>query len=401
MVKKWTKNPRARRAASRVGSTTNKTPRRHAIFFTAKRVGCVYALLAAVCWATVPLFTRFLYAGGYSAATISMWRVLLSAGCLWVVWAIAHAARRFSGARAAGFGKRGVGAVGVSNRGTRATALSERDAGTMALAECGAWVSTTPRAGAFGTRSTSLAVEYPRFHLIHLPFFILYGLVGVAALIYCNMQAMAYLSVPMATALLYLAPAFVVVTSALLLQEPISKTRLLAVGLTLAGCGLAVQVYRPASWTFAPTGLLFGLLAGMAYAGHSMMGRAAVRKLPAVASMRWMFTMGVVWMLILVRTWNSAPAFTPAQWCWMLALALISTVLANIFFMKSVELLGSAVASLLLMTEPVISVALAVIYLRDSLAPLQALGMGAVLAGAMVAGMGKGKMPIRGNEKDQ
>jgi drug/metabolite transporter (DMT)-like permease len=61
-------------------------------------------------------------------------------------------------------------------------------------------------------------------------------------------------------------------------------------------------------------------------------------------------------------------------WIWIVALALVSTVLPIVTFMLGMERVGASTASIVSTVEPVLTVTLAVILFGDSLGPLQVAG---------------------------
>jgi|GEM_PF-4618254 len=277
--------------------------------------GVLPIFLAAVCWSTVSLFARFLYAGGLTPGAVSFWRAALSAGMAWVLVALTGGGVRRPGLR-----------------------------GALVL--------------------------------------VLYGLVGCTALFLCFLGSMRYISVPMATALLNTAPVFVTLYSALILRRKLPALQWAAAGMVVLGCALVVQLYNPASWTFAPMGLVLGLLAGCSYAGLSVIGRSVVRHVPANVGLAWMFTIGAFLMLLFVPLPQIVEARGLRPWLLLGGLALVPTLLANVFYLRGLQRVGAPVASVVVMLDPVVSVVTAVLWLRDPFSPVQGVGIFLVLVGA-------------------
>jgi len=235
-----------------------------------------------------------------------------------------------------------------------------------------------PRArGMTGKRASS------RF--LDIVFFALYGFIGTTGLFLCFLGALSKVSVPQATAMLNTAPAFVILGSALFLRERITARKLAALILCLGGCMLVVGAYDPRSWSGAPAGLALGMGSGVCYAGLSLMGRAALRRLPAEKSLAWMFTLGSAWMFLFVRPHDMVASVTLWQhWALLGGLALFATVLPNLFFLRGVGILRPSTAALVVTAEPVISVCLAGVLFGEGLSMLQIFGMGAVLIGSVL-----------------
>jgi drug/metabolite transporter (DMT)-like permease len=76
-------------------------------------------------------------------------------------------------------------------------------------------------------------------------------------------------------------------------------------------------------------------------------------------------------------------------WIWIVAIALLSTVLPIATFMLGMERVGASTASIVSTVEPVVTVALAVALFGEALGPLQVLG-GVLVLAAVVALQSRG-----------
>jgi drug/metabolite transporter (DMT)-like permease len=79
---------------------------------------------------------------------------------------------------------------------------------------------------------------------------------------------------------------------------------------------------------------------------------------------------------------------------WILAIALVSTVLPVVAFMLGLRSVGAATASIVSTFEPVVTVALAVALFGEGLGPVQAFG-GALVLGAVVVLQSGGLSTVR------
>ena len=103
----------------------------------------------------------------------------------------------------------------------------------------------------------------------HLPIFLGSGLLSILLLsiVYFKCQTMCSLSV--AAVLLYLAPSFVVIFSAVLWKTPLTKRKVIALAVSLLGCIMVSGVLggdTTASWT----GIGLGVLSGLCYASYTV-----------------------------------------------------------------------------------------------------------------------------------
>lgn len=103
------------------------------------------------------------------------------------------------------------------------------------------------------------------------------GGLSVAFFNYCYFKTMTLTSLSVAAVLLYTAPAFVMLMSAFLFKETLSRKKLLALLLAFLGCTFVSGIVGGAG-TLSAEGILYGLGAGFGYALYSIFGRYALEK---------------------------------------------------------------------------------------------------------------------------
>jgi drug/metabolite transporter (DMT)-like permease len=186
--------------------------------------------------------------------------------------------------------------------------------------------------------------------------------------------------------LLYLHPALVALLSAAFLHERLTRAKLAALALALAGMALTVA---PALGGGAdapraqPAGIAFGVAAAAIYAIYIVVGARVGRRvapLPlatvVIASAAVVF---VAWAGLRGPAW---PA-TAAGWTAIVAIAVLSTVLAITLFFAGLDRIGPTRASTLSTIEPLVTVLLAAVVLGETIAPVQLAG-GAMILAAVV-----------------
>ena len=103
------------------------------------------------------------------------------------------------------------------------------------------------------------------------------GAFSVAFFNYCYFKTIALTSLSVAAVLLYTAPAFVMLMSALLFKEKFTRRKLLALLLAFLGCAFVSGIIGGGGALTLP-GILCGLGAGFGYALYSIFGRYALEK---------------------------------------------------------------------------------------------------------------------------
>jgi drug/metabolite transporter, DME family len=98
-----------------------------------------------------------------------------------------------------------------------------------------------------------------------------------------------------ATVLAYSSLAFTALLAWRIFAERLSRAKIAAIVFSLVGCILVSGAYDLAVWQINPVGIVAGLLAGVAFAAYSVMGRAAAqRSMPACIPSAWL-TCRQVW----------------------------------------------------------------------------------------------------------
>jgi drug/metabolite transporter (DMT)-like permease len=195
--------------------------------------------------------------------------------------------------------------------------------------------------------------------------------------------ALARIDASLTELLLFTHPAIVVLGAAALRHEQLSRRRLGALTLSLAGLVLVLGGGLASSSD--PLGIALALAAAALYAGyvlaagrfdgrlHTLTFAALVCSGAALAQL----TAGAC-------TGTLRPGMSLAAWAWVPAIAIVSTVVAVTAFVGAVARLGPSRASIVATLEPAIACVLAFLLLGERLAPLQIVGA-TLLVGAAVA----------------
>ena len=115
-----------------------------------------------------------------------------------------------------------------------------------------------------------------RIRLRHLPIFLCSGLISILFFTLCYFRSQQVSSLAVAAILLYTAPTFVVILSALLWKDRITKRKLAALVLAFLGCCFVAGILNGAL-TLTPEGLLLGIGSGLFYSSYTIFGRFALK----------------------------------------------------------------------------------------------------------------------------
>lgn len=209
------------------------------------------------------------------------------------------------------------------------------------------------------------------------------SLVGVLAMSLCYFFAVAYVGAGAAVALLYTAPVFSLLFSALLLDESITRQSALLAMMAVLGVGLTMLGEQAqVNW-----GIVLGLLSGLCYSLYGVLGKRAMHSAhPAPLVFFTSIIISATVLLLLPETYKTyqqlldLPLLT---WGYVLGLSLLGTVIPFSLYMKALEKLPASRASVFTIFEPLTAIALAIILLNQTLAWIQYLGVLLILLAAL------------------
>ncbi len=218
----------------------------------------------------------------------------------------------------------------------------------------------------------------------HLKYFFGTGVVSVMLFTCCYFTCQKLCSLAVASVLLYTAPSFVVLLSALLWKEPVTKKKLLALGLTLVGCALVCGVFS-GGLTVTVSGILLGLGAGFFYALYSIFGRYALAHYSPMTVTVWTFFFAGPASLVLLRPSDlAAMTARPSLWLTALALVAVSTVSPYLLYTRGLARVESGKASILASIEPVVAALAGTLVFGEPMSLVTVLGILLVLAGVYI-----------------
>ena len=211
---------------------------------------------------------------------------------------------------------------------------------------------------------------------------ILMGFIGYGGQSFCYFTALTFIPSGTVAILLYLYPALVTGLSILFLNQKITLYEMSALALALSGtvCVVGFTVGGQAA------GYIFGVSAAFIYAIYIIVGTKALKNTDAFVSSAVIIVSAAV--LYSCVIFFQGPVFptTLVGWTATSMVAIISTIIAIVFFFAGLKKIGPVHASMLSTVEPVITVLLAWLFLGDILGACKIIGGSMVLiAGILLA----------------
>lgn len=218
------------------------------------------------------------------------------------------------------------------------------------------------------------------------------GIVSLLIFGVCYFKAMDYMSLSAAAILLYTAPCFVILFSALLFKEKLTGQKLIAMVLAFAGCCLVSGIGGGGA-KITPIGLALGLTAGVCYALYSIFGRFALNRGYSSLTINFYSCLlaavgativgGTEYLDIITQT---APNFGFA-----FATGLVTCFLPYLFYTHGLEGLENGKASIMASVEPVVATIVGVVIYKEALTPMSAAGIVLVLSAIVLLNVRLGK----------
>ncbi len=188
-----------------------------------------------------------------------------------------------------------------------------------------------------------------------------------------------------AVVLLYSSPAFVLLLSALIFRERITRTKLVCLGMTVLGCALVSGVlgggYR---LTFRV--LLAGLGSGFFYALYTIFARVALRRYDSMTVTAYTFLLGALGALPLGQPGAAVGilASRPALLLPLLGICVFSTVLPYLLYTWGLQRMDSGRAAILAAVEPLVGAVLGMAAYNEPRDAIKLAGIALILAAILL-----------------
>ena len=223
-----------------------------------------------------------------------------------------------------------------------------------------------------------------RIRLKHLPIFFGTGIVSLLLFMLCYFSCQRMCSLAVAGALLYTSPAFVVILSAILWKEKLTKKKLAALCAAVLGCSFVTGLWS-GNQTVTLVGALFGVGSGLFYGLYSIFGRYALKHYSSYTVTFYTFLFAGIGSLCLMRPGELAQGFAMSGTLWIaLGLVIFSTVLPFLLYTRGLAGLDSGKAAILACIEPVTSALVGVLVFGEPTGVSVVLGLVCILSSVYI-----------------
>jgi len=194
--------------------------------------------------------------------------------------------------------------------------------------------------------------------------------------------AFQYIPAAMAILLLYVYPSVVTLLAYLFLKESITWRKLLALGLTMAGC---VIVLGQPETGMDMRGVMFALVAAVINAVYLVGSTRLISDIPVVLYSGYVTGFTAVLFLVLGLGGGSLDlAISVKAWEMIVFLAIVCTVLSVITLLQGVKRIGASRAAIISTFEPLSTALLGIWLLQETLDERQLLGGALIIIGVLL-----------------
>ncbi len=224
-----------------------------------------------------------------------------------------------------------------------------------------------------------------RIRLRDIWMFIGTGIISLVCFYALYFYATIHSQASVAVVLLYTSPAFVLLLSALIFKEKITRLKLLCLGMTVLGCAMVSGVFG-ASYRLTGRVLLAGLGSGFFYALYTIFARFALGCYDSMTVTAYTFLLGALGSLPLGRPGDAVGilAAKPILLLPLLGIAVVSTVLPYFLYTWGLQRMDSGRAAILAAVEPLVGAVLGMAAYGEPRDILKLAGIALILAAILL-----------------
>ncbi len=215
------------------------------------------------------------------------------------------------------------------------------------------------------------------------------GLLSIVFFNMCYFKEITIAPLSVAAILLYTAPAFVMLLSAFLFKEKLTKAKVLALLLSFVGLMFVTGVFKSTERMTLKM-LLIGLGAGLGYALYSIFGRYALeRGYGSYTISFYTFLFATFATAFAVRPFKIA-AVVGGSWksvVLVIIFALVSTIVPYLTYTIGLKSVENGQASIIASIEPVMASFIGILWFHEKMSLSMLIGIILVLAGIVVSNL--------------
>ncbi|MDK6299669.1 DMT family transporter [Streptococcus agalactiae] len=215
------------------------------------------------------------------------------------------------------------------------------------------------------------AWKHPKF----LKQVLLFSIFGLVLNQYAFLRAIHLTNAGTATVLQYMAPILILSIVCILNRQRPTSFEIIAIAMAILGTYMIATHGKLGSLAITPKGLMWGLGSAITYSIYILLPVKLIHEWGSTIVIgSGMFIGGILFSLV-TKAWQYPLQINVMSILAYIGIIGIGTIFAYTFFLKGVSIVGAVKGSLLASVEPVSSVFLTVLVLREIFYPIDLLGM--------------------------
>ncbi|NCB42826.1 MAG: hypothetical protein EOM59_09420 [Clostridia bacterium] len=202
----------------------------------------------------------------------------------------------------------------------------------------------------------------------------------------CYAVAVHVAGVATSAILLYTAPVFVCIMSAIFFKESITSVKVLALIFNIAGCALVVTNGNFSVLSFALIGVTMGILSGFLYSLVTICGKLATNSAHPLVSIFYAFLFATIFLAFYTKPWNYSPEILTFPILLIgVTFGVCCSGIPYIFYMNALSKpINMSIVPVLASTETIVAAITGVLFFSETMGVWKVLGIGLVFLSIVV-----------------
>lgn len=227
--------------------------------------------------------------------------------------------------------------------------------------------------------------KLPKIKLRDSIYFVGTGILSFVFFNWCYFVAINKTSLSVAAILLYTAPILVMIFSAILFKEQMTKKKIVSLILTFVGCIFVTAFVQGAEQRITLTGLLAGLGSGLGYALYSVFGRYALEKYDSITVTFYTFVFATIGLIPITEVKEMVTLLSDMNAVYYaVTLGLMATVLPFLLYNKGISYLEISKASIIATLEPIVATIIGITVYSEPVTLFKITGIALVILGVSI-----------------
>ena len=208
-----------------------------------------------------------------------------------------------------------------------------------------------------------------KIHIKDIWYFLGTGIGSIVFFNICYFITIEETTLSVAAILLYTAPFFVIIMSAIFFKEKITYKKIIALGIAFFGCILITGIIGNQSIKLTIFGILTGIGSGIGYALYSIFGRVALRKYHTITVTAYTFIVASLSLLPFTNINYMMEVIIESNTVLynVLLLGILSTLIPFLLYTKGLQNMETGKASIMAFVEPMVATIAGIVLFKEIL----------------------------------